>query len=319
MEKAIAYIPMDRRQALAQGAELPEWSEGSALFADISGFTPLTEALALELGPKRGAEELTVHLNNVYDALIDELHRFGGSAVGFAGDAITCWLEGDDGRRATACGLAMQSAMAQFAQVRTHSGRLVSLGMKVAVASGPVRRFVVGDPEYRIHDAMAGVTLENLARAEHHAESGDVILHSATADALAGWLEVGSWPVDEETGDRFAVVNGLKLNVPETPWPAIADDALSGDQERAWLLPPVYQRLHSGQGEFLAELRPAVALFTRFGGIDYDRDDDAPGKLDHFIRQVQHILTRYDGSLIQLTIGDKGSYIVRCFWRAGGP
>ena len=122
------YIPMDWRHALARGEQLPERADGSALFADISGFTPLTEALALELGPKRGAEELTVHLNRVYDALIAELHRYGGSVVGFSGDAITCWLDGDDGRRATAAGLAMQAAMTQFAQVRTHSGRVVSLG-----------------------------------------------------------------------------------------------------------------------------------------------------------------------------------------------
>ena len=34
----------------------------AALFADISGFTPLTEALVAELGPQRGAEELTAAL-----------------------------------------------------------------------------------------------------------------------------------------------------------------------------------------------------------------------------------------------------------------
>ena len=38
-----AYLPQDRRQALAQGADLPEHTHGAALFADISGFTPLTD------------------------------------------------------------------------------------------------------------------------------------------------------------------------------------------------------------------------------------------------------------------------------------
>ena len=37
------YLPMDRRQALARGGVLPEHSVGAALFADIAGFTPLTE------------------------------------------------------------------------------------------------------------------------------------------------------------------------------------------------------------------------------------------------------------------------------------
>src|SRR3954452_9096935 len=102
MEAAAPYIPMDRRQALAQGGELPTPTRGAALFADVSGFTPLTEALAQELGPRRGAEELTRQLDRIFGLIIAEVDRYRGSVIGFAGDAITCWLDGDDGRRAVA-------------------------------------------------------------------------------------------------------------------------------------------------------------------------------------------------------------------------
>ncbi len=50
-------------------------------------------------------------------------------------------------------------------------------------------------------------------------------------------------------------------------------------------------------------------MFLRFSGIDFDNDDDAGQKLDTFIRRVQKILSRYEGHLLQLTIGDKGSYL----------
>ena len=90
------YIPMDRRQALVRGSSLPDRTTGAALFADISGFTPLTEALARTLGPRLGAEELTHQLNRVYDVLIAEVDRYGGSVIGFAGDAITCWFAEPD-------------------------------------------------------------------------------------------------------------------------------------------------------------------------------------------------------------------------------
>ena len=313
MDTPSAYIPIDRRQALARGEDLPERATGAALFADISGFTPLTEALALELGPRRGAEELTIHLNNVYNALIEALHRQGGSVIGFSGDAITCWLDGDDGRRASAAGLAMQEAMAQFTEIRTHSGRIISLGMKVAIAAGPVRRFVVGDPSYVLRDVMAGQTLARMAAGEHLAERGDVIVDLTTADALGDALQVAEWRIDEDSGERFAVIDALDLDVPEQPWPDLADDALSADDTTGWLLPHIHKRLQSGLGEFLAELRPAVALFLRFSGIDYDEDPDAPAKLDLFIHEVEHILSRFDGSLIQLTIGDKGSYLYAAF------
>jgi len=304
---------MDRRQALAAGASLPDHLKGAALFADISGFTPLTEGLVRELGPQRGAEELTRHLNMVYDSLISELHRFRGSVIGFSGDAITCWFDGDDGMRATACALAMQGAMSLFAQVAIPSGRTVSLAMKAAVATGVVRRFLVGDPEIQIIDVLAGATLDQLAAAEHHADKGEVVLDPAAVASLAERAEIAAWRDDEETGERFGVVSRLAVKIPPSPWDPIPPNALTEEQVRPWVLPLVYERLHSGQGEFLAELRPAVALFLRFGGIDYDQDEAAADKLDTYIRQVQRILARYEGTLLQLTIGDKGSYLYAAF------
>ena len=162
-ENLLSYIPMDRRHAMARGETLPDHTYGSALFADVSGFTPLTEALVRELGPQRGAEELTGFLNRVYDALINELHRWGGSAIAFAGDAVTCWFDGDDGLRAVASAMAMQKVMRAFSAVQTPSGSTVQLSMKAAVSVGPARRFLVGDPSIRVIDALAGSTLERLA------------------------------------------------------------------------------------------------------------------------------------------------------------
>ena len=87
-----AYLPQDRRQALARGEDLPTRAHGAALFADIAGFTPLTEALDRSLGARRGVEEMTRQINHVYDALIGAVERYGGSVIGFAGDSITCWF-----------------------------------------------------------------------------------------------------------------------------------------------------------------------------------------------------------------------------------
>src|SRR6188508_620449 len=103
-----AYIPRDRRWALHTGTDLPDRVRGAALFGDISGFTPLTEALANELGPQRGAEELTANLNRIFHAIIAELDRYGGDVIYFSGDAITCWLDGDDGLHALTAAFAMQ-------------------------------------------------------------------------------------------------------------------------------------------------------------------------------------------------------------------
>ena len=319
MESYSVYIPMDRRQALASAATLPNRTQGAALFADISGFTPLTEALVRELGPQRGAEELTRQLNLVYDALIQELHRYQGSVISFSGDAITCWFDEDAGVRAVTCALAMQEVMQYFSQMQVPSSRrnvpemVVSLAMKAAVAVGSARRFVVGDPNIQWIDVLAGSTLDRLTEAEYHANKGEVVLDRATADALEGNAQISEWRESEQTNERFGVVSMLESPATILGRRAYLHPTLSDDEVRPWLLPPVYERLRRGQGDFLAELRPAVSLFLRFGGVDYDEDDEAGDKLDAYIRWAQNELKAYDGYLLQLTVGDKGSYLMSSF------
>jgi adenylate cyclase len=309
MEHLIVYLPMDRRYALIRGERLPDRTEGATLFADISGFTKLTEALVHELGVQRGAEELTRYLNLVYDAIIDEIHRFSGSVIAFAGDAITCWFDGDSGLCATSAALAMQQAMQQFATLRTPAGTVVSLSMKVAVAAGPVRRFLIGDPNIRLIDTIAGEILVRLAAAEGQAESGEVVLDEATWRALGDAISVTALRQDEETASYYAVVAGIPSPIESRPWPPLDFNQIDEAAVRPWLLAPVYQRLRLGMGHFLAELRPTVALFLRFSGIDYDHDEAAGEKLGAYICWVLNTITRYGGTLIDLNIGDKGSYL----------
>src|SRR5436190_1725222 len=130
MEVLSAYVPLDRRRAMECGGSIVDRVRGAALFADISGFTPLTEALSRALGPRRGVEELTGHLNRVYDALIHEVNRHGGSVIAFAGDAITCWFDDDTGVRATASALGMQVAMSPFSRVALPAGQTIALSVK---------------------------------------------------------------------------------------------------------------------------------------------------------------------------------------------
>ena len=337
MDLLAAYLPADRLHALVAGATLPSRARGTVLFADISGFTPLTEALLRTLGPRRGAEELARQLNEVYDALIAEVDRYGGSVIGFGGDAITCWFDEElqivDCRlqiadqpnlqsaiynlqstvlRATACALMMQRAMARFGGVALPSGGIVTLALKAAIASGTARRMVVGDPAIQRIDVLAGAALERVAAVEHLAHRADVLLSPECVRALGESALIVEWSTDA-AGTHFPVIGGLMEPVATAPWPPLAPSILRAEQLRPWLLPPVYDRIQSGQGELLPELRPAVALFLRFAGIAYEDDALAEDKLDRYIRWVQHVLARYGGTLIQLSIGDKGSYLYAAF------
>ena len=311
MENPAAYIPLDRRRALAAGVDLPTHTTGAALFADISGFTPLTEALALAFGPRRGADELTRQLNEVYNAIIAPIHRYDGAVIGFSGDAITCWFD-DAGTvpgslRACAAGLEIQRAMSAFARLDYPTGP-VRLAIKIAVAVGPVQRHLVGNPASRLIDVLAGGVLERMAAAESVAEQGEVLMDELSGQGQERHL-TGGWT--ERNGCRFFRVDGLTTAVPVgTAQPELL---LSDEMTRPWLLPTVYERIRGQQGRFLAELRPATALFLKFDGLDFDANPQAGEQLDRYIRWVQGVVDRLEGSLIQLTTGDKGSYLYAAF------
>src|SRR5574339_834527 len=60
--------------------------QAALLFADISGFTLLTERM-MSIGPT-GVETLAGILNEYFGQLIDIIHEYGGDVVKFAGDAV---------------------------------------------------------------------------------------------------------------------------------------------------------------------------------------------------------------------------------------
>jgi adenylate cyclase len=301
------YLPQDRLRALAKGESLPDLANGSALFADISGFTHLTETLRRLMGPRRGAEELSKYLDTVYTALINEVEQGGGSVIGFAGDSITCWFDeihGPAAPRAVQCAFALQRAMSSFTVIPLPNGTTINLALKVSVATGSIRRFMLGDPSIQYLDALAGTTVMRTSAAEHLAEKGDVLFDEVTVNALGSRLTIKEWRHDGS--ERFAVATSFtgEPEAPDIPSLLSQPDAA---QLQPWINPIIFEREQAGQGFFLTEFRPCIAMFVRFTGIDYD-SSEARGQLDALVRQMQLCANQYQGTLLQVTIGDKGSY-----------
>jgi len=307
IELLATYVPIDRRYALAQNVSLPDRSHAAVLLADISGFTPLTETLVDALGPRRGAEELTSILNHIYTALVDEVHRFGGSIVCLIGDALVAQFLKDDGRRAIASALAMQDAMKAFASVSIQDCDPVCMEMKAAIDAGPIRRFLVGDPGIQRMDVLAGTTVDRLTDGEHLAGRGEVVVAAALAESLGDVLIVG------ERREAHAVVKRLASPIEEAPWGDSRPTGLTEEHLRPLMLQDVFSRIRGGQGDFLAELRPVAALFLRFGGLDYDEDEQAGERLDALTAWVQQTVDGYGGHVLMLTTADKGSHLYAAF------
>ncbi len=306
-----AYIPRDRVESLIwPDTPLPE--DGVALIADISGFTPLTEALTTGLSPDQGAEELTRALSGVFTPLIAEIDAFRGSVIKFGGDALIVWYPREPKvrraaviRRAITSAWRMQQAIQIHGQVPTPIG-IVTLKMKIGLTYGPAKRFNLGLPEYGYEDVLGGATLDRMAEAEHHANSGDIVLDAATLAYVSDVVTVAEWR------EGFAAVDQLLHPARPKPWSPLtwhpeAEEALI-EMLTPYVPPQIYETLATGRAQ-VAELKPVVSLFVQFHGIDYDADPDVGPKLQTYFRTAQRVTVRYGGRLNRLITGDKGSLI----------
>jgi Cu/Ag efflux protein CusF len=176
--------------------------------ADVFKNVKAGDTIALRI--LRGAEELSRQLIVIYSALIARVEQYRGSVISFSGDAITCWFDDVDGLaapRAATCALAMQAVMAPFAAITLSDGAAIALTIKIAVASGPARRFVAGDPTVQHLDVLAGATIARLAAGEHLAAKGEVMIDEATAATLGGAATLSTWRNDDALAVRFAVLH----------------------------------------------------------------------------------------------------------------
>lgn len=313
-------IPRDRRLALARGQELPDRTSGAVLFADISHFTTLSESLVEALGSQRGAEELSRRVNAVLENVIREVHRYGGSVIGFAGDGLTCWFNGDNGRRATAAALAVQDLQRASAVSQTSDSASL-LAMKIVVTAGLARRFLVGVPRIQRFDVLAGGILDRMSKAEGVARAGEVLVGGEIVGWIRDALEVIDWRNEtgavrktpsDQGGEWFAVVSGSPGNIAEPAEP-VSIPRIPREMARAWVLPLIFQRIERGEGQLVAESRQVAVLFVRFGGIQYDFDNEAGNKLGEYIEWVQKVLAPLGAFIMQIIVGDKGSYFYASF------
>lgn len=289
---------------------IKERMDAAVLFADISGFTAMSESLA-RLG-KEGAEELTRVLNEYFTTMIDVVYGYGGDVIKFGGDAITCMFVTERGRdlhSVISCALRMQEKMTGFQAVET-KGEVFKLQMKIGISAGQVLSLIAGDPQMGQEYILAGRPLDRMAEAEHYARAGEVVVDKSCLRELNGAV------VGEER-DGFVVIGQLpcppveKSEKPEDYWSAI-DDEMAGrllDRLVPFLPPTVYERILEGQRQFVAEQRRVVSLFVNFFGLDYDSDPEAAQKLQRYYLTMQAIVHRYGGRLNRVITGDKGSLL----------
>lgn len=258
--------------------------QATVLFADLSGFTALTEALT-RTGAE-GVEELDRLLNTVFTALIDTIHTHGGDVVRFGGDALTVIFPVDSAgphrtldmarRRALASAFAMQNVMRDFQAVQTHAGTF-SLRLKIGIAAGKTQMQIVGSPELGLDLVATGSALEKATRL--HPEPGQVVTDFGKRRVVKTAPQVRSLPHQKES-------------------PSLSAQALA-----PFISAAVRDRLSAGSSTFLSELRRVAVLFVEF---------DAGDKLQDYIVTAQALVAQ-SGGWMNVDVADKGSVLIVLF------
>ncbi len=296
-----SYIPppllrtvLDEPRAPTQPAA--QGFPAAVLIVDVSGFTPLAEALA-QIGPE-GPEELTRLLNGYFSRMIDLLSSQGGEVVKFSGDALTVVFPGHEeplghaARRAWQAAQAMQEAMAEFNLLGTSLGA-ITLEMRIGIGAGSVLAMQVGGVYGRWEYVIAGDPVRQAAEAELRAAPGEIVL-SPEAEGLVCPHALPPRP----------------LQLPD--WSALPDPTAVEAILRCYVPGPAQPWLGEGLRDWLGVLRPMSVLFVGIGGLDYARAE-AVGKLHNLLRATQDIAYRYEGTLRQLVVDDKGTVLIVLF------
>jgi class 3 adenylate cyclase len=303
----VSYVPSLITNRLATNpttiAEpISERFPAAVLFADISGFTALTEHLA-EQGPA-GAEVLTRELNIYFGQLIEIITTHGGDVIKFAGDALTAiWPISADAaglplvtQQAAACALAIQSALRDH---QTTGG--LKLALRIGLGAGNIAIVHIGGIYNRWEFLITGPPLNQVNQAEALARPGEVVL---SAEA---WALVQSHCI----GQPLAGGNVRLTAIPgETPLIFTPSPAFPAEIEaplRAYIPGAILSRLVAGQSGWLAELRRVTILFISLPDLTYA----TPLEQGHrAIKALQSALYYYEGSVNKISVDDKGATLV---------
>jgi class 3 adenylate cyclase len=277
----------------------------AVVFADISGFTPLAERLA-QRGPA-GAEALSGLLNAYFVELMALIADHGGEVISFAGDGLLAvWPATDEDQDlalatccAGRCALAVQSALHGY---QTLDG--IRLWLRIGVGAGEVMGLRVGGIDGRWQLLLSGAPLVQGGLAEQQAARGEVVVSS----------EAWELARDACTGQRLPN-GGVRLRTADASMgsrPRLRPTQDLGDAVYAYVPEVVRARLAAGQAEWLAELRRVTPLFLNL----LDADPAAADQLEPLqlvMATVQPILQRYEGSLKQVVVDDKGLTVIAVF------
>jgi class 3 adenylate cyclase/tetratricopeptide (TPR) repeat protein len=333
------HLVQEKKRRPVPGLVSGKTIQGSLLFADVSGFTALSERLAV-LGLE-GAECLTNIMNDYFETMLEILAWSGGILLKFAGDATLVYFPAQRKDRqaqwAVRAAMRMLRAVSKFSKIETPS-EIVNLQMKIGVATGEFLSASIGSPE-RMEYAILGDAVSQTMAAEGAATgAGQLIINEATIEHLGDSFSIkeqspGFFLVDHqedgELGDfeiraqRRRGRGGVPL---DTDPQAILEEIESTLEQiralRPYLAPELLERViaHAKERRFESEFRLTVVMFCNFIGPEKllaiwgDKGSRrVTTLLSAYFSAMNDVIARYGGIVSRIDPYGKGTKLLALF------
>lgn len=265
------------------------------LFVDLTGFTALTETLMKKGG--RGAEELSVILNAIFEPLVHIVYKRGGFIPHFAGDSFYAIFSDSIPDNGLQCLGAANEAAYFFKHHAEHFGGF-KIGLKVGISHGEIEWGIAGHHAFAFY--FRGAPIDRSAKCQEKAKGRNhpIVLDSASTNQLSGY---GYAPTQIEPGFYDFSPSQELSTLPVVEVTPLSD--LQPDIIKAFLPDEVLDFQQKG------EFRSVVSLFIAFDGI-HDRR-----VLHRVIQTLIDQIAGFSAYLKEFDFGDKGT-LAACFFGA---
>lgn len=276
---------------------------GTLVFADVSGFTRLSERLA-RAGGKLGAEQMTDVIDHLFGQLLHVAAARGGEMLKYGGDAVLLFFTGDaHATRAVAACHEMQARLRDIGRVDSGTGP-VRLRMSVGVSSGDFDFFKVGGSHQEL--IVAGPSTTACVAMEAAADATEVLLDPSTVALVSA-----SCTGREKAGGR------LLRRAPDAP---LAEPSFAGADADPRAFISVGLRDHLASGRVESDHRLTAVGFLHVMGVDRSLRSAGPeATADHLastLTTVQDALDEYGVTFLATDVAADG---VKVLAAAGTP
>ncbi len=304
---------------------------GSFIFADVSGFTALTEMLA-KAGDAKGREILNQIMNRLFSTVLDPIVASGGDMLIFVGDAALVYFpheeSGDDLHKAIRAGLRMQRAIVPFKALETEFG-MCSLTMSIGIERGDAYAGVVGTSQ-RMELLVSGPATFEAMRAEATAQSEQVMLGQAAVKIAQPHFTLDGALVVDDLGDDLG---DYEINTPTRRrgsgmfFGRGVDELLATLQtnlERVERLAPFVPEdmlallvSRERRRKLQAEFRPVAVQFINVLGVEelaiQHGPEVATEVFQQYFNKVNQIVKQHEGIISQIDAYSSGFFFLNTF------